>query len=354
MENETKCLNCGHPLQADDRFCPACGQKNKSSLVAVRVFLSDFFDQLFNLDNRIFRTLAALALPGQLTLAYFAGRRKPYYHPLRIFIVAAALMLALASILLKHSGLEEMNTRLEKQKMAFSKAQAYKHVDSLSAALKKEFSTVQVATALDSLNARLAAGNDLLGIDSIRITSGLTPPDPESPGTNRKVKVAVKDLLNLHEKELVNKYGITGFWPRLFFIQSLRTIKAGDQVVYYALGNVIWMLLLMMPLLALVLKLLYIRRGRYLVEHLVFALHSHAFLFLLIVLALLAGIYTHPGWVAIVSVSIAAFYIFLAIKRYYRQGWFKTLLKYAFTGFLYLFLLAFSTLLTAVLSMLLF
>lgn len=354
MENPSNCLNCGRLLEADHRFCPQCGQKNKSSFVSVREFLGDFFDQLFNLDNRIFRTLAALLVPGKLTEAWFAGRRRPFYHPLRIFIVSAAVMLTVATFLLKNSGLEEMNRLWEREKITFYEKKDYHQLDSLSQVLKSEYPQAPVAEALDSLKVRFAIGKNVNSPDSLDISSSFATTKTESSKSHRSVKVAGKDALEMREKDLADKYGLTGFWERLFFIQKIRIIKAGDQIVYYALGNVIWMMLLMMPLLALALKLLYIRRGHYLVEHLVFALHTHSFTFILTTLALLAGLWTDPGDVALASTGITTLYVLLAMKRYYRQGWIKTLIKYSLASFMYFFLFSIAMLLTSVVSMLLF
>ncbi|GAB4264842.1 MAG: hypothetical protein Kow0027_31610 [Saprospiraceae bacterium] len=354
MENPSNCLNCGHPLHMEDQYCPQCGQKNKSSFVSVREFLGDFFDQLFNLNNRIFRTLAALMLPGKLTADYFAGRRQPFYHPLRIFIVAAAVMLTVATLLLKNSDLEQMDRLWEKEKVTFYEKQAYNQVDSLNRILKTEFPNTSVAAALDSLKDRFAVGKNILSPDSIEVAAGLIFSNLKGTNARRTVKVAGKDALEMREKDLANKYGLTGFWERLFFVQNIRILKAGDEVVYYALGNVIWMMLLMMPLLALALKLLYIRRGHYLVEHLVFALHTHSFVFILVTVAFLVGMLTSPDVVALWSVVITALYVLLAMKRYYRQGWIKTLIKYSLASFMYFFLFSVAMLLTSVVSMLLF
>ncbi|HTE18895.1 MAG TPA: hypothetical protein VK689_11025, partial [Armatimonadota bacterium] len=81
---------------------------------------------------------------------------------------------------------------------------------------------------------------------------------------------------------------------------------------------------LMMPLFALILKLLYARRKRFYVEHFVFALHVHSFAFLLLTVMMVLK----WEWLnALLSLwFIVALYI--AMKRVYGQGWFKTLVKY--------------------------
>ncbi len=128
-------------------------------------------------------------------------------------------------------------------------------------------------------------------------------------------------------------------------------------------------LFVLLPVFALLLKMLYARsRARSLVrpleiiaakatgkqapkkeigwfytEHLVFGLHTHAFLFF--VLALVAVSVGSFGWVTsnaiIVSLLLmwTVVYFALAMKRVYGQGWVKTLLKAWILGWVYPFIL---------------
>jgi hypothetical protein len=88
----------------------------------------------------------------------------------------------------------------------------------------------------------------------------------------------------------------------------------------------------MLPLFALVMKVVYLRRDWYYSEHLVFALHNHAVAFL--GFSLVAGwvaIGGDAGWVSVVNLLILLaliLYFLVAQKRVYGQGWIKTLVKY--------------------------
>jgi hypothetical protein len=83
---------------------------------------------------------------------------------------------------------------------------------------------------------------------------------------------------------------------------------------------------LMMPLFAFILKLLYVRRKRFYVEHFVFALHVHSMAFVLFTAGMLAGPDTPlPGILAMWMVL----YVFLAMKKVYAQGIIRTFLKFS-------------------------
>jgi len=89
-------------------------------------------------------------------------------------------------------------------------------------------------------------------------------------------------------------------------------------------------LFLLLPLYALLLALFHLRRRKdfYLVDHLVFSLSVHSFAFVaLLGAAALAQV--APGEsVALLLLAVLALYIFLAMKRFYKQGWLTTTFKF--------------------------
>jgi len=97
---------------------------------------------------------------------------------------------------------------------------------------------------------------------------------------------------------------------------------------------------LFLPLLALVMKALYWRQKRYYVEHLLFLIHNHAFVFLAATLMILIGRapYTDPvmGWLWAAASMYMAWYLFRAMRKVYSQGRGITLAKYLTLGATYL------------------
>lgn len=81
---------------------------------------------------------------------------------------------------------------------------------------------------------------------------------------------------------------------------------------------------LLLPVFALLLKLLHALRNRSYLEHFVFALHLHAFVFLLFIAVLLI----RAPYVAGIVAGVIATYSFIAIKRVYGQGYVLTFLKW--------------------------
>src|SRR4030095_15331512 len=111
-------------------------------------------------------------------------------------------------------------------------------------------------------------------------------------------------------------------------------------------SNLPYMMLCCIPLFALVLKLLYIRQRLFYIDHLIYALHIHTFFYatvMLIVLATIGLTRFAPGAIAgwLIALLWIAFVtqIFLSIRYVYRQGWFFSIFKFLFGGFVYLIVL---------------
>jgi hypothetical protein len=129
--------------------------------------------------------------------------------------------------------------------------------------------------------------------------------------------------------------------------------KFGEQGTKFGLfittlfTNLPYMMLCCVPLFALVLKILYLRRRIFYIDHLMYALHIHAFAYIgimLIVLATLGLNRVVPGPIANWAIALLwiwfAIQIFLSIRRVYRQGWFISVIKFCLGGVAYLIVLS--------------
>ena len=81
-------------------FCAACGERpHPARDLTLRGLLDQAFEAVTNIDGRVLRSLRCLATrPGQLTVAYLEGRRKPYLAPIPLFLVANVLFFAFESM----------------------------------------------------------------------------------------------------------------------------------------------------------------------------------------------------------------------------------------------------------------
>ena len=109
------------------------------------------------------------------------------------------------------------------------------------------------------------------------------------------------------------------------------------------LENVPVALFVLLPLMALVLKILYPLSKRYYVEHLLFVVHNHSFIFLILILQILftrlgalLRVPETPIDVTVLAISLyVPVYLYKSLRRVYAQGRFFTIVKFSMLGFAY-------------------
>ena len=101
-------------------------------------------------------------------------------------------------------------------------------------------------------------------------------------------------------------------------------------------------ILLMMPMLALVQKLLYLRSQRFYIEHLILTLHNHSFLLLAIFLALTIALFEDSAIIgsllALLGTAINIWivvYLFLSLRNFFEQGYAITITKFILMAIIY-------------------
>ncbi len=351
------CNNCQLPIQETDKYCHACGQKNISGKVTVRGLLNEFFDNYLNLNAKLPRTLFALFFkPGKLTQEYFVGKHQSYLRPIRLFGVSTILFLALLAFQMSKQHFNEDINEIQKNILAEENKRALlTKIDSSFDFAISQTSDLNIESVIDSTlqpfrDMVFHEGRDTdfdtipVSLFHIRITNSGT------------VNIKKEDFFTMSGKDLVEKYEVTDFWQRLTVMQTVKVAQETDGFSRYIIGLVPWMLFLMIPFFAMILKLVYIRRKQFYVEHLVFAFHGHAFIFIFLLLfvvpfQILNSVYDNPlidsvgGKVQMACMIGISIYLFVAMKRFYGQSTRKTLLKFFILFFTYIFIfVAFSAL----------
>ncbi len=344
-----KCPNCEAPIERIDGFCWNCGQKNKDGRITLQEFFKDILENVLNIDAKIFRTIGHLCIPGKLSNRYFAGKRQQYFSPFRIFFVTAIIFFALLSYVTSR-GMNDDGELSDNKIKRIGFYEAFKHeLDTARDYTLETFPQVsQLPVALDTLYANLPDyGDHIRYINYFYL-------DQNWQIQQRKVNLSYEELAKYSPEELADQHEVKGQIGRAIFQQLVRLNTDGKGFILFLLKNLIWMVLVMMVALSVLLKLLYIRRQRFLIEHLVFAFHYHSFAFLLYTILLGLTYWTKSeAWVGWGFLGIMV-YLFIAMRRFYQQGIFKTFVKFMILNFSYLFIFVVSISLTFVVSIFIF
>ena len=322
------CLNCGDTTYGN--YCPNCGQAKREVAVSVVALVMDVLEDQFILHRALPRTIGNLIFkPGKLTAEYVNGRIVSYIAPFRLYLVTSVLFFLLLSFV----GLRALD------RVQVNSGDGAADPDSVAAGLERgvgALAAIDTSAMPPEARAQIAAARAAMqqqaeALDSAGIQ--VPSPVPVPPGTlqpwargfemNTGFGAATDSTVMRHVHE---RYG---------HLPGLLALRAFLRDYAEYLPHSVFLLL---PVFAFVLKLLYIRRKRYYAEHFVFSLHVHAFVFLMFIIALLLR-----NWiVANVLILWSMIYIWLAMKRVYGQGWFRTSVKYWVLGFTYFILLTFS------------
>jgi hypothetical protein len=282
--NPGPCLNCGAYLWGNDLFCPKCGQKRleRDDMKFSRMISESFLDY-FHFDSGFFKTIFQLVFkPGLLTMEYMEGKRKSYVEPFRLFLVISIIYFLLLPLtrdsVNDHAGVNSTTSSNRPGKTAEGKP------------YKFSLRGMQLTAARqDSIRKEI----DTIGLNKYV--------DKNFADENWAIRLMLK-----HAFKIIVYSG-----------QSFR------KVLEHTASKLIFLLI---PFIALLLKLLYFRSKRLYYEHLIFSLHLHAFVFLVLVVVLLLDFFIPVDPLIVVLISLS--YLLFALKKNYTEKIGKTLGKF--------------------------
>jgi Protein of unknown function (DUF3667) len=332
----THCENCG--AQLTGRYCAQCGQPAIDYRRSFRHVLVDILDSFLNWDSKFFATIGlCIARPWYLTNEFLAGRRVRYLNPLRLYLLASILFFFAVSYLAKSIHVDPGQPLSPEARAKIEERLKRGDLDpDKRARLEKELKRENLPPEAASKLEEALKSKDL-------------PPEARA-----EVEKALKDAPPNNDNR-VWQFGNdstqptdpVGKWLQARAKEKLGEHGSNTQLFLLALfNNLPYMMLCCIPLFAFVLKILYIRRHIFYIDHLIYALHIHTFVFvaiMLIVGATMGLTRIAPGWLAGWTIGLlwAAFavQIFLSIRRVYRQGWFFSTFKFFVGGYIYLVVL---------------
>ncbi|MCI4671502.1 MAG: DUF3667 domain-containing protein [Bacteroidia bacterium] len=300
--NLSHCPNCNEPYGPSDNYCGNCGQKNVSLKTPFWDLVREVVGSIFNLESNYIQTIFALFRPGFLTQNYHAMKRKRYTDPLRFYLFVSVLFFL---------GINYANRQ---------------NLDSMNESMHEQFSVENVTS------------------DDTTKVGGILSFDWGSAGDSTKQEfreLAQLDPISIKSfEEYFAAKGEERDWLELRVVLFLVKFFSGNMdykaQVLLILDGVSKAFFFLMPIFALILKLLYIRRGFYYSEHFIFALHIHSFIFLLLILCFGIKFYIYNWFfLNILPVLAIPVYIFLSMRRIYGQSKRKTLFKFLILGLSY-------------------
>ena len=389
------CENCGAEKQG--LYCAVCGQNDRNYRRTIFPVVGEFVAETFETDSRLFRTAKVMfTRPGQLSTEFSRNRRAGYLSPFRLYLFTSIVFFFVLSLSVDlpegplpppdaaaRDGERLRNGPLRGRPGLPGRVEADSPSadDELSPEVAEESSATEVppsvAVQIDlDADAQTDEGQQAPPVASesglIRGPGGVLGMTPELAERVDWFKGLLDDARKRKLDQILRR-------PVLgeAMASGLRMIQPGNADAVgdgsrYVIGQLIdvlhrpwdavkvWFenlpvaMFCLLPIYALLLKVVYVGSRRYYSEHLVFAMHIHTVAYLVFTFMVLVPDNGIGAWVTLVSLLGLAVYYFMALKRYYENGVFATLTKYVLLGGVYTGLLVVTLIGAAAVVLLLF
>jgi len=293
-----------------------------------------FFYDITHFDSSFFHTVHHLIFkPGFLSKQYMLGKRKAYLHPIRMYVFTSAMFFLLFFSFFQAKESERSNpaepaSREKREKLIIYLEQKLQK-DSTDTEVKNNLlwlkDTSRVVTNMDIAKMD-DASNGLLKISKSDYNSFREYDSAQKLLPSNKRDGWMARLLVKREIELNDKFRADPDGAMHNFTESI-------------LHKLPYLLFISLPIFALLLKLVYLRRKQFFyADHGVFTIHLYVFTFLVFLLIFSAGkIGTAIGrdldLVVFVLFMLLYFYLYKAMRNFYGQRRAKTILKFLLISF---------------------
>ena len=308
------CDNCSAELT--NQFCSQCGQDQRNYHLAFHKIIINVVEENFHFDGRVLNTLKLLILkPGELSKEFSLNRRAKYVPAVRLYLFASVLFFFIFA-LVRSGSVDGFNSENR-----FAPA-----------------ALIETNTTILELNL----------------------------GPEYRAKL---ELIRTREGSLANRILVQwantirsendfkdSFINRELLPMAIDAMVSPQRTFGLLIDNFALVLFIGLPAHALILKFFYFGNyRRYYIEHLVFLMHVHTIGFF--IFSIFAGITlintsnliidTSTQLFRILLIFIFFIYQYVALKRYYEQGWIRTSCKFIALNTLYGALLGFELFSTA-------
>ena len=365
------CLNCGNARPSS--FCALCGQNDRSYVRGLATVGWEFCREAFEVDSRLLQTLKLLLFkPGSLTREFSRNRRARYMSPIRLYLFTSFLFVLVLSFAMPDSFEEGLvgtgadpeesspegevvpgvnlqvsgpttlsDAELRAMKAALGPAQSRK-LDDILGRPDDHVSKRAVIALRGLVSPAVRTESDPVGPGSLEVLMR-----PDSPGAAPReeadsavtLPAAPEESASPEEPASQDEPGRPNLLVRMFLSSLIDLFHDPEVFVQRVIGSLPIAMFFLLPFLALALSVCYARKKRFFVEHLVFGMHNQTFSFLCLAAALLTSAGPIGRWFLLFFTVVPQMYYLIALRRFYRDGWIRTLIKGSIVWWLYLMFL---------------
>ncbi len=360
QRKEKNCLNCGTTVAG--KYCQSCGQENVEPRDTVFGLIQHFIYDITHFDGMFFSSLKLLLFsPGVLTTKYIEGKRASYLNPIKMYVFTSAVFFIIFFTFLNPvkslkddsaaARLTELTAARNDLLLVRDSSEKTVNMAAMNASIRDLDSTINALQAKAEEEKKNAVDLKKLG-DSVLVKQPnfrltIDSGDLRSRATGGNGFLEGLSFSNVEAYQLYQRYLPDSLKDKglkkavLYRMIKMKEQGSGDRLepvralmdrFFHAFPQLLFVSL---PIFALILNLLYIRRHRYLyVDHVIFTLHLFCATFIFILLIAASSklrTFTGSGIFSLLNAAIILlifFYQYKALRNFYGQGRGKTIAKF--------------------------
>ncbi len=326
---EKNCLNCN--TEVEGRFCQNCGQENIETKETVWQLGSHFFKDITHFDGKFFNTLKYLFLkPGFISSEYYIGKRANYVNPVRMYIFTSFFFFLIFFSFFKLNQANILTMDVYGKTMVDIKTMDSLTLDDFTKKINKERGFGEKPMNISELNNYMESSFDSSGFKLFSTTY------QSKDQYDSLIKIGVVKHSWLKRKIIFKELEI----HKKYRNNRKESFRDFFNILLHSLPQ---MFFVSLPIFAFLLHLLYIRRRAfYYVSHSIFAVHFYIFSFIIMLFMFgLNKLSIETNWEFIKYLQTflgfgILFYLYKAMRRFYKQRRAKTILKFFILFLLFL------------------
>ena len=282
------CPNCDAPLLG--QFCSSCGQVQKRYDRFFLTLVVEALEGVFEPNSKSWKTVIGLLFkPGYLSQEYLRGRRARYIQPIRLYFITSIMFFL---------TLTAMNFFSD----SFVEVQQAGEITANAEGLPYTDEELPEFTVDEQGNRQY--------VESL-----------ELPWASAETNERYRYLLN---QQVTKAVELAQEDPR--------------ELISVMLDIAPPIIFCLLPVFALLLKIIYAFKGMYYSEHLILAIHNHCFIFIAFMLMALPdpdfglGLNDIPQMLIMIWIPS---YLLFSLKRVYQESWGPTIFKFIILAVLY-------------------
>jgi len=356
-------FNCKHPFFGNEKFCPECGQINKDPKITFGSFIHEVFNGFISWDSKFWTTFVPLLTkPGKVSRDYIDGKRQRYANPFQFYLTISVLFFLVIGATESYDKFNQFRKGNTDKTPTINAA-----IDSITPEITKDpkkFTT--------NFNKALKNVDSTDREEILKIIPNIKPDSLKKKTSPNNVQIGfIPDWGKFYafqkkypeveiEKALDSLKAEDTFFNRFLYSRVQTVNENGSdndnftQLKKQFISYVSISLFVFLPLFTLFLKLYYVRRKYTYVEHLVFVFHTQTVFFLLSIIFYLIYYFKPKDYMWGIFSLLFIIYLYLAMRRFYQQGRFKTFLKFILVNFSFFFVSIFGVVIIGLITFIMY